>query len=207
MMNSPEENIQALTRAILNEAQAEAEEAKAEAQSKADVLRQRAQQQAEAERKAILERAGQEAERLRSQAIATSQLKARALELEHREKLLGRVFKTVREQLPAVQQRKDYDQIAIQLLREALIQLKAGQAEVRADKSAQKFLTDRVLEELSKELKAELSIGKPLEQGIGVVVEASDGHLHYDNTLETRLNRLQNGLRSSVYRILMGEKL
>lgn len=206
-MNSPEENIEALTRAILNEAQAEAEEARAEAQSKAEAIRQRARQQAEAERKAILERAAQEAERLRSQAIATSQLKARTLELEHREKLLDRVFKTVRQQLPSVQQRKDYDQIAVQLLREALVQLKANKAEVRADKATQKFLTNHALEELSKELKAELSLGQPLEQGTGVVVEASDGHLHYDNTLETRLNRLQSGLRSSVYRILMGEKL
>lgn len=205
MMNSPDENIEALTRAILSEAHAEAEDAKANAQSKADVIRQRAQQQAEAERKAILERASQEAERLRSQAIATSQLKARALELEHREKLLARVFKTAREQLPAVQQRKDYDQMAVQLLREALVQLKASKAEVRADKFTQKFLTSHALEELSRELKVDLSLGKPLEQGIGVVVEASDGHLHYDNTLETRLNRLQSGLRSSVYRILIGE--
>ncbi len=206
-MNSSEENIEALTRAILSEAQAEAEQTQADARSKADVIRQRAKLQAESERKAILERAAQEAERLRGQAVATSQLKARALELKHREKLLEQVFKTVRQQLPTVQQRKDYDQIAVQLLREALTQLKAGKAEVRADKATQKSLTNQALEGLSKELKAELSLGKPLEQGIGVVVEASEGHLHYDNTLETRLNRLQSGLRSSAYRILMGETL
>ncbi len=204
-MNSEDENIETLTRAILSEAHDEAEGAKAGARSKADVIRQRAQEQAKAEREAILERARQEAERFRSQAVATSQLKARALQLEHREKLLDRVFERVRQQLPAVQQRKDYDLIAVQLLREAVIQLNAGKAEVRADKSTQKVLSNNALEEISKELKAQLSMGKPLEQGIGVIVEASDGHLHYDNTLETRLNRLQSGLRSSVYRILMGE--
>ena len=61
------------------------------------------------------------------------------------------------------------------------------------------------MEKISKELKAELSIGSPLDQGIGVIVDASNGHLHYDNTLETRLTRLQNGLRSTVYRLLIGE--
>jgi len=37
-------------------------------------------------------------------------------------------------------------------------------------------------------------------------VSAADGKLNYDNTLETRLNRLQGTLRASVYKILMGEK-
>jgi vacuolar-type H+-ATPase subunit E/Vma4 len=39
-----------------------------------------------------------------------------------------------------------------------------------------------------------------------VVVDAAEGRLHYDNTLETRLERLQSNLRSSVYKLLMGEQ-
>jgi vacuolar-type H+-ATPase subunit E/Vma4 len=39
------------------------------------------------------------------------------------------------------------------------------------------------------------------------VVNAAGGKLHYDNTLETRLSRLQGSLRSSVYKMLMGEKV
>ena len=50
-------------------------------------------------------------------------------------------------------------------------------------------------------------MGDVLEEGTGVIVDASDGHLHFDNTLETRLSRLQSSLRSSVYHVLMGEKL
>ena len=99
-MNS-DENVETLSRAILSEAQDETEQVKAEAQSKLEAIKQRAQAQADSERKAILEQASQEAERIRSQALATAQLKARALELEHREKLLERVFKAVRQQLPS----------------------------------------------------------------------------------------------------------
>jgi len=44
-----------------------------------------------------------------------------------------------------------------------------------------------------------------LEEGRGVVIDAADGRLHYDNTLETRLQRLQSTLRASVYKMLMGE--
>ncbi|HEY3345605.1 MAG TPA: V-type ATP synthase subunit E family protein [Anaerolineaceae bacterium] len=206
-MTTVEENIDALSSAILSEARAEAEKIQSEASARADEIRRRAQEQADATRKEILDRANVEAERIRSQMMATAQMKARTLQLEHREKLLDQVFGAVREKLPGVPDSKDYDQIACNLLREALLQLKARKAVVGADAATQKQLTARVMADLTQELKTDLSNGKPLEQGIGVVVETDDGHLKYDNTLDIRLNRLQGGLRSSVYRILMGESL
>jgi vacuolar-type H+-ATPase subunit E/Vma4 len=202
-----EENIEGLSRIVLGDAQAEAEQVKVDAQAKADEIRRRAQEQAQSESKVILEHARLEAERLRGQVVASAQLKARTLQLEHREKLLDKVFEAARGRLASVQNRSDYEQVAAQLLREALIQLKADHAEVRTDGVTAKTLKTHTLEEISKELNAHLSLGKTLESGLGVVVDASDGRLHYDNTLETRLNRLQNALRSSVYHVLMGEKL
>ena len=204
-MKTEAQDIDMLERAILTEARDEAEQIKAEAKEKADAIRQRAQGQAEAERKAILDRAREDAERIRGQAVATAQLKARSSQLAHREQLLERVFKAVKEQLPHVQKRPDYDEIAAMLLREAITQLRVNKAEVRADETTQKALK-KSLNEISKELNAELTIGNTIEEGTGVVVDAADGKLHYDNTLETRLNRLQSTLRSSVYQILTGEK-
>lgn len=204
-MKTETQDIEMLERAILTEARDEAEQIKAEAKEKADAIRQRAQGQAEAERKAILDRAREDAERIRGQAVATAQLKSRSLQLAHREQLLERVFKAVKEQLPHVQKRPDYDEIATMLLREAITQLRVNKAEVRADETTQKALK-KSMNEFSKELNAELTIGNVLEEGTGVVVDAGDGKLHYDNSLETRLNRLQSTLRSSVYQILTGEK-
>ena len=207
-MKTEAQDVEMLARAILTEARDEAEQIKAEAKEKVDAIRKRAQEQAEEERKAILERAQQDAERLRSQAMATAQLKTRSMQLENREKLLDRVFEEVKKQLEAVKKRPDYDTIATLLLREALTQLRVTKAEVRADESTQKALKKTgVLDEISKELKGEFTLGKELDEGIGILVDASDGKIHYDNTLETRLNRLQSTLRSSVYKVLMGEKV
>jgi len=203
----PEEEIETLSRAILREAEVDARQIKEEAQAKADLIRQRAQEQAEKERKQILDHARQEAERLRGQVVANAQLKARTLQLEHREKLLDRVFDSAKQKLSAIEKRADYKKLVAQLLREGLVQLKANKAVVRADAATQKVLKDGVLDEISKELNAEITPGNVLEEGTGVIVEASDGHLHFDNTLETRLSRLQSQLRSSVYHVLMGEKL
>lgn len=203
-MKSEEEDIELLARAIMVEAREKAEQLHAEAREKAAAIRKRAQEQAEAERKAILDRAKEDADRLRSQSSATSQLKSRSAQLEQREKILNDVFEAVRQQLSAIKNRPDYGTIVAMLAREALTQLKTNEAEVRADEATQKALK---LNELAKELNGTFSFGAKLEEGTGVVVSAAGGKLHYDNTLETRLSRLQGSLRASVYKTLMGEKV
>lgn len=203
-MKTEAEDIDLLRQAIMLEAKDEADQLQAEAKEKADSILKRAQAQAEAEAKAILDRARQEAERLKSQSLATAQLKARSAQLEAREKLLDSVFEEAKKQLNSVKNRSDYADIAKMLAREAITQLKATQAEIRADESTQKVLK---LDEISKELNGNFSFGAKLEEGSGVIVSASGGKLNYDNTLETRLNRLQSALRSSVYKVLMGEKV
>jgi V/A-type H+/Na+-transporting ATPase subunit E len=205
-MNTEAQDIEMLARAILTEARDEAEQIKAEAKEKAEAIRKRAVEQAEQERKAILERAREDAERLRGQAVATAQLKARSLQLTHREQLLDRVFKSVREKLSDIQKRPDYDQIATLLLREALVQLRVNKAEIRADKITRNILEKGVLDQISRELNGQFTIAGTPEEGTGVVVDAADGKLHYDNTLETRLHRLEASLRSAVYKVLIGEK-
>ena len=201
-MNSVEQDIELLARAIMVEAREEAEHLHAEAKEKAETIRMRAQKEAESERNAILARAKEDADRLRSQSSATSQLKARSMQLEQREKILNEVFDEVRTRLGSVKDRSDYDEIASMLAHEALTQLKASEAEVQADEATQKALQ---LDAISKELNGKFTFGKKLEEGTGVVVNAAGGKLHYDNTLETRLSRLQGSLRSSVYKLLMGE--
>jgi V-type H+-transporting ATPase subunit E len=202
-MKTEAQDIEMLAQAIMLEAKDEAEQLQVEAKEKADAIRKRAQAEAEAERKLILDRAKQEADRLKSQASATAQLKARSTQLEAREKLLDSVFVEVKKQLTSVKKRPDYADIVKMLTREALTQLKATEAEIRADESTQKVLK---LDEIAKELNGKFSSGTKLEEGTGVVVSASGGKLNYDNTLETRLSRLQGTLRSSVYKVLMGEK-
>lgn len=203
-MKSEEEDIELLARAIMVEAREEAEQLHAEAKEKAEAIRKRAQERAESERKVILARAKEDADRLRSQSSATSQLKSRSTQLEQREKILNDVFEEVSKQLSSVKTRADYGAIASMLAREALTQLKVTDAEVLADESTQKVLK---LDALSAEFKGKFVFGKKLEEGTGVVVNAAEGKLHYDNTLETRLSRLQGSLRSSVYKALMGEKV
>ena len=206
-MRSVEENIEALSRAMLSEAKQEADTILAEAQTQAESIRKRGQDQSAAQAAAVLDHAHQEADRLRGQAIATTEMKARTMELGHREKLLEKVFTASRQQIASVQQWTDYPEIAQRLVREAVAQIRSKQVKIRADAHTQSLLTSQMLDQISKDSGVSLTLGEPLTQGTGVVVETADGHLQFDNTLETRLNRLQNTLRAPVYRILIGEKL
>jgi V/A-type H+-transporting ATPase subunit E len=204
-MKMLDESFHELSQTVLSEAQAEADQILAEARQKADAIRQQAKEQAEAERKRILDDATRESERLRSQAVSTAQMSARTMQLEGREELLNGVFSKASSMLSTMQQWPDYDQIARHLLEEALARLHIDQAVVRADPKTRSVLTDQVLNEVSKATGTQLEMGDPLERGLGVIVETQDGHRQFDNTLETRLSRSQNALRSSVYHILMGE--
>lgn len=206
-MKSSEENIKVLSRAVLSDAREDAEQALNEAKAKAEEVRQIAREKAKAERSKILEQANREAERVRGQTMAVAQLKARTLELAQREKLLDNVFSDARQKLSPMQQDSDYEQVAERLLREALGQLKANTARVRADKTTLGIFTTKLLNGISQELNVEIQIGEPLEHGTGVIVETLDGHRQFDNTLETRLKRIQEALRTPVFHILMGETL
>jgi vacuolar-type H+-ATPase subunit E/Vma4 len=206
-MKTIDESIENLKRAMLSEAKAEAEQAQATAKAKAETIKQHAKEQAAELRAKILDRTREEAERLSGQVKATSQMKARTMELEKREKLLDMVFSNSKDQLASIQTWSDYEQIALKLMKEALSQIKAGQVLVRADASTLQYFTEAVLEQISKETDVQISLGAPLEHGIGVIATTTDGHLYYDNTLETRLIRLQNSLRLPIYRVLIGEKI
>jgi vacuolar-type H+-ATPase subunit E/Vma4 len=81
-----------------------------------------------------------------------------------------------------------------------------NKAQVRADKATQALLEKGALNELSRELNGQFTSAGTLEEGTGIVVDAADGKLNYDNTLETRLRRLESTLRASVYKILIGEQ-
>lgn len=200
------DDIRALEQAIMQDAREEVEQILDEARSRAESIRAQAETQANAEREAILQRARQEAEVSREQAIAAAQMEAQTLRLKRREDLLGRPFTEARRQLASVAGWPDYGQIARHLLCDAVKHLGTDNALVRTDAQTGQVLTNEVLADVSSELGVSLRMGEPLTWGTGVVLETPDGHRRYDNTLETRLARMQDSLRSPVYRILTGEE-
>ena len=204
---TPEDNLDRLSKEIFSQAESETNQILADAKHKAEEIRNRAKQEAAEEKARILDQAKRDAERLRSQALATTQMKARTLQLESREKLLVETFEAARQKLAGVQQRSDYEAIVKRLSLEAAEQLCAKQVKLKADKTTAKLITEKMLKEIAAEFKGKIELSGTLEKGTGIVASTEDGHLTFDNTLETRLAHLETELRSPVYHVLMGETL
>ncbi len=202
---SDQDNLQALEQAIMEEARAEAQQIVEDARVQAQALFLEAEAQIKSEGDAIMERVNKQVETRRSQAAASARIEAQKLKLQRREALLRHVFDSVREQLANAPQWPDYEQIVRHLVQDAVEHMDTDNALVRSDPETRKVLTNEVLADLASELGIYLRAGDPLKRGTGVMVETPDGHRRYDNTLETRLARLQNGLRTTVYSILSGE--
>jgi len=200
-------SIESLNQAVFGEARDDAEKVLVEARAKADEIMKNAHKQAEEGRKKISERASREAARIRRQSSATAELWARTLQMKRREALLNNVFDTARTRLHTIQEWSSYDELVRNLLARAVDRLGVKTAKVRADKTTRELLADGIMDEIMKEMDVELQMGEDLEHATGIIVETLDGHRRYDNTLETRLDRMKNSLRSPVYHILMGETL
>ena len=206
MLKSIDERIEDLSRAIIEEAHADAEMLKSVAKLKVNVVLEAGQKQAEKIRTEILENAKLEAERLKEERLAEVAIKAKIEWLEKREELLETVFQAVRLRCKSLLESDEYPQALQGLIMDAVGQLQSNQVWLHLDSASRSLLDEKSLDVISQSLGVELHVGDDLTDGIGVIAKDALGHRIFDNTLETRLNRQMESLRSDVYKILMGEE-
>jgi V/A-type H+-transporting ATPase subunit E len=199
------DKVQALEQAIMEIAQREAQAILDEAKAKADSIRKQAQIDADIENDHVRQEAQQVAALRIDQAIAKAQLEAQMLKLQRREQLLTHTFDKVREQLATIPQRPNYASIVQHLISEAASYLGDEAFVIHTDAATTQLMDDAFLADLAQTLNVRLERGAQLETGTGIVLSTSNGHRRYDNTLETRLTRLQDDVRTTVYHILAGD--
>ena len=204
-------NAQALEQAIMEIAQQEARTILEAAKIKADSIRRQAEKQAQLESDHILEAAQQDVKTLVEQATSKARLEAQMLKLQRREKVLAHTIANVRQQLVTIPEQHEYANIVRGLIREAATRLGDEAFVIEADSKTRAVLNEDFLNQLENDLNINLKLplqeGGQLEKrtafdGTGIVLTAVNGHRRYDNTLEARLTRMQEELRTVVYHIL-----
>ena len=198
--------LQALTSAILEDAHADAARIVSSAKAEAELNLRKAREEAAVTGQELLQEAKRDAEHTQQQGKAAANMDARALLLSRREKVLSDVLEGARERLRAAPTWSGYDEIVRRLVREATDHLNADEMVIHGDERAVEILNQRLLGELAKERGVSLRVGEPVTSGAGVILETADGHRRYDNTLDARLVREWDRLRTAVYRILLGER-
>ncbi len=200
-----QEKIQVLESTIMEIAQQEAQAILDAARAKADSVRTQAEAKAVVESERILAGARQTVEKLIDQATAKAQLEAQMLKLQRREQALQRAFTKARLRLATIPERPDYTDIVRRLISEAVTYMGDAAFVIRTDAATRRVLDQTLLADLMQQLDVQLERGPQLEEGIGIVLTTPDGRRRYDNTLETRLARIQEDVRASVYHILAGD--
>ncbi len=197
---------QDLEQAIMQEAKADVDHILNDAQTQTLRMKQQAQAEADAKREAILQNAREKVAAQQQQSDARARQEAQMLKLRRREQLLERVFTAAQERLASIPERPDHAQIGHRLVQEAVKRLAVDEIIVRTDGGTWENLDEETLKKLGEELGVHLIPGARLSHGTGVILETPNGHRYYDNTLETRLERIKDTLRAPVYRILMGQE-
>jgi len=173
-------------------------------------------EEAEQEARRILEEAKriskQEAERKVSEArdraryayeeiLAKGRMRTKNMLLEKREELIDRVFKEVEERLKKRVSSKVYEKDLVRIACDACNKLGADEVIVRANPKDLRLL-QKYRDEIAGKVGKRISFGDPIETVGGVRVSTSDGKIEVDDTLEGRMKRNFEDLRTKVAKIL-----
>jgi V/A-type H+-transporting ATPase subunit E len=201
-----QQDLDTLTQAITREAERDRQRILGDGQARAEAIRAQMQVQVAEETAQLVQAAEAKAARAKQETLGAAGLEAQALKVRMRESLLEQVFGRASGAFQTPTQWQDYAAILESLVTEAVEHLGGGKLVVRADEDTLTVLDQALLDRISQATHSELSLGSILLEATGVVVESPDGHVRYDNTLQTRLGRMRAALRAPVYRVLVGDE-
>ncbi len=188
---------------IEEDAGKEADAVLKEAGSKAEEIIKEAQSRAKNEEEEILQKGGREAELVKQRIIADAKLRARKQKLDVKEAAIQAAFREAEKEIQKVGTTAKYPSILKRMIKEAVASIGSDEIEILAREADRKILTRDFLKALSKELGVNILLApQTIETCGGAIVRIKDGKIEADNTFETKMSRMRDGLRSQIAKIL-----
>jgi len=181
-----------------------------EAKSESRRLIEQATAEGEAMRQEIGRRSAHSIEAHRRKAIAQARLGARQILLQRREGCLENVWREAGSLLRACGQRSPRERLALieRLVSDGVEQLSGGALEISVSEEDRELITDEVLQELARRLRAThgvtslTMVGAVVPAWGGVIVRRADSQEIVDNSLEGRLALAKRSLRDEASALL-----
>lgn len=195
---------EALARAIISQAQDEAERLRQAARIEAEALVAQAEAEAAARLRVATERERIRSVEEKSRARASSKVEGRRRFLVAREKLIENVFFRAKEALATVRSQPRYSELLLELAREGMVNL-TGEAFVLEVAPGDRSLVEALISSLVSE-------GKRVEvrarEGVdgGCVIWQHDRRAFYDNSFSGVLSRHREKLRPLIATWLLGDE-
>jgi len=196
------DNVDNITSKILEDAEAKSaeilEQTKAESREKLEASRRKG----EAARDRLITDAEKGSDQIRKKIVAESNIKARTIILESKERLINRAFEAAESELEKIAAGKDYASVLTALTRDTCVELGGGELEVIV-RDADKAVISKSVKTVEKEVKSATGVDTKISvstEGIGpgVIVKGGGGKFEIDSTFKNRLELLRPSLRLKV---------
>lgn len=160
----------------------------------------------EAERTRIIESAKKQAENLKRQIVGSARLTARNQELLTIENAVNNAFEEARKKLSSSGGKDSYKTLMSGIIEESVSSVGSGEVVIECNKSdvelVRKILAD--LQSRNPKVKAKVS-DRYIDVLGGIRVKSADGTMTFDNTLDSRIERLKPLIRKNIAQMLRGE--
>lgn len=160
----------------------------------------------EAERTRIIESAKKQAENLKRQIVGSARLTARNQELLTIENAVNNSFEEAKKKLSISSGKDSYRALMSSIIEESVTSVGSGEVLIECNKNdaelVRKILSD--LQGRNPKVKAKVS-DHHIDVLGGIRVKSADGTMTFDNTLDSRIERLKPLIRKNIAQMLRGE--
>jgi V/A-type H+-transporting ATPase subunit E len=155
---------------------------------------------------AIIENARKQAENLKRQIVGSSRLSARNNQLILIEDSVRTVFEMVRKRLSSIHKEPDYEKLMKQALLNALKEIGKNDLSIECNKTDYSLVC-KVVDSINKEMGTKMVVAnKNIDILGGIRATSSDGTLSYDDSTDSRIERLKPLIRKNIVQVLRGER-
>jgi len=160
----------------------------------------------EAERARIIESAKKQAENLKRQIVGSGRLQARNQELLMIETAVNNAFEEARKKLVGGGGKDSYKALMSTIIEESVSSVGSGEVVIECNKGDAELVRKILADLKNKNSKVQAKVS---DQSIdvlgGIRVKSADGTMTYDNTLDSRIERLKPLIRKNIAQMLRGE--
>jgi len=155
----------------------------------------------------IVQGARKQAENLKRQIVGSSKLASRNKQLVIVETAVNDAFEMAKKKLESSVKQKSYSILINKMLKESISAIGSNDVIVECNKT-DTDLVKKSISGLSKDnIKAKVALSEKSINVIGGIrMRSSDGSMTYDNTLDSRIERLKPLIRKNIVQMLRGEQ-
>jgi V/A-type H+/Na+-transporting ATPase subunit E len=160
----------------------------------------------EAEYNRILESARKQADNLKRQIVGSSRLSVRNKQLILIEKAVNDTFEKAKTLLASSNKESGYRILMTKILKDSIKMINSEELIVECNKNDIKLIEKAIADSFNENNKLKIKISDhPINAIGGIRVKSADESMTFDNTLDSRIERLKPLIRKNIAQMLRGE--